>query len=246
MQVQKQEKAERKQKEKLWRLQDQLKTKEDEVKSQSAYFEHYKQKQKQKTAVLRERELSLQGQVSRLEKEVLDLNATTAFLFSELGEGTVQYLRCKLEAVFNGIQGSLHLDVNITKIKTLIEDVDHYMKSHLQTLQQNLKSLQEKEECGNREQADLLTKLQLSQDNEDFLTRKLEESCCRVYELKLSEINLQERVEELMEENITLKDKLGAELPRESEKELLPGGMENGENKAVSGNWVSECNTDCD
>ncbi|EMP32853.1 Janus kinase and microtubule-interacting protein 1 [Chelonia mydas] len=240
--VQKQEKAERKQKEKLWRLQDQLKTKEDEVKSQSAYFEHYKQKQKQKTAVLRERELSLQGQVYRLEKEVLDLNATTAFLFSELGEGTVQYLRCKLEAVFNGIQGSLHLDVNITKIKTLIEDVDHYMKSHLQTLQQNLKSLQEKEECGNREQADLLTKLQLSQDNEDFLTRKLEESCCRVYELKLSEINLQERVEELMEENITLKDKLGAELPRESEKELLPGGMENGENKAVSGNWDEQIN----
>nr|XP_048704868.1 uncharacterized protein C4orf50 homolog isoform X5 [Caretta caretta] len=235
--VQKQEKAERKQKEKLWRLQDQLKTKEDEVKSQSAYFEHYKQKQKQKTAVLRERELSLQGQVSRLEKEVLDLNATTAFLFSELGEGTVQYLRCKLEAVFNGIQGSLHLDVNITKIKTLIEDVDHYMKSHLQTLQQNLKRLQEKEEGGNREQADLLTKLQLSQDNEDFLTRKLEESRCRVYELKLSEINLQERVEELMEENITLKDKLGAKLPREAEKELLPAGMENGENKAVSGNW---------
>ncbi|CAM4663109.1 unnamed protein product [Lepidochelys kempii] len=235
--VQKQEKAERKQKEKLWRLQDQLKTKEDEVKSQSAYFEHYKQKQKQKTAVLRERELSLQGQVSRLEKEVLDLNATTAFLFSELGEGTVQYLRCKLEAVFNGIQGSLHLDVNITKIKTLIEDVDHYMKSHLQTLQQNLKRLQEKEEGGNRERADLLTKLQLSQDNEDFLTGKLEESCCRVYELKLSEINLPERVEELMEENITLKDKLGAKLPREAEKELLPAGMENGENKAVSGNW---------
>ncbi|TFK05964.1 RIMS-binding protein 3C [Platysternon megacephalum] len=238
--VQKQEKAERKQKEKLWRLQDQLKTKEDELKSQSAYFEHYKQKQKQKTAVLRERELSLQGHVSRLEKEVLDLNATTAFLFSELGEGTVQYLRCKLEAVFNGIQGSLHFDVNITKIKTLIEDVDHYMKSHLQTLQQNLKRLQEKEEGNNREQADLLTKLQHSQDNEDFLTRKLEESCCRVYELKLSEISLQERVEEFMEENSTLKDKLGAKLPKEAEKELLPAGMENGENKAVSGNWNAD------
>ncbi|KAM7168745.1 uncharacterized protein C4orf50 homolog isoform 2-T2 [Macrochelys suwanniensis] len=237
--VQKQEKAEKKQKEKLWRLQDQLKTKEDEVKSQSAYFEHYKQKQKQKTAVLRERELFLQGHVSRLEKEVLDLNATTAFLFSELGEGTVQYLQCKLEAVFNGIQGSLHFDTNITKIKTLIKDVDHYMKSHLQTLQQNLKRLQEKEEGNNREQADLLTKLQHSQDNEDFLTRKLEESCCRVYELKLSEINLQERVEELMEENSTLKDKLGAKLPKEAEKELLPAGMENGENKAVSGNRLN-------
>nr|XP_008168404.1 uncharacterized protein C4orf50 homolog isoform X5 [Chrysemys picta bellii] len=238
--VQKQEKAERKQKEKLWRLQDQLKTKEEEVKSQSAYFEHYKQKQNQKTAVLRERELSLQGHVSRLEKEVLDLNATTAFLFSELGEGTIQYLRCKLEAVFNGIHGSLHFDVNITKIKTLIEDVDHYMKSHLQTLQQNLKRLQEKEEGNNREQANLLTKLQHSQDNEDFLTRKLEESCCRVYDLKLSEISLQERVEELVEENSTLKDKLGAKLPEEGEKELLPSEMENGENKAVSVNWNAD------
>ncbi|XP_030419181.1 uncharacterized protein C4orf50 homolog isoform X2 [Gopherus evgoodei] len=230
--VQKQEKAERKQKEKLWRLQGQLKTKEDEVKSQSAYFEHYKQKQKQKTAVLREQELSLRGHVSRLEKEVLDLNATTAFLFSELGEGTVQYLRCKLEAVFSGIQGSLHFNMNITKIKTLIEDVDHYMKSHVWTLQQNLKRLQEKEEGNIREQADLLTKLQHTQANEDFLTRKFEESCCRVYELKLSEIGLQEQVEELIEENSTLKDKLGAKLPKEAEKELLPAGMENGENKA--------------
>ncbi|XP_075786871.1 uncharacterized protein C4orf50 homolog isoform X1 [Pelodiscus sinensis] len=228
--VQKQEKAERKQKEKLWRLQDQLKTKEEEVKSQSAYFEHYKQKQKQQTTILRERELSLQGRVLRLEKEVLDLNATIAFLFSELGEGIVQYLRCKLEAAFNVIQGSSHFGVAITKIKTLIEDVDHYMKSNLQILQQNLKRLQDKE-SENREQADLLAKLQY---NKGFLARKLEESCCHVYELKLSDISFQEQVGELVKENSTLKDKLGT---KEAEKEPWTAGRESGENKAVSGNW---------
>uniref|UniRef100_A0A672V3R0 Uncharacterized protein n=1 Tax=Strigops habroptila TaxID=2489341 RepID=A0A672V3R0_STRHB len=203
--VETQEKSEKKQKEKLRWLQEQLKTKDDEIKKQSEYFEHYKQRQRQQTAVLRERECCLRSEVSSLEKQVLDLSARVALLTSELEGGMVQYLQQKLESAFSGTQGYNHSDVEIMELKTCIENVEHNMKSHLEALQQNLEFLREKE--GNRrEQADLLTELQCSQDTEDFLRRKLEESCRHVYSLKLSEIKLQEKMEELLDENRALRD----------------------------------------
>lgn len=194
--------------------------------------------------MLRERVFYLQGHVSSLRKEVLDLNATLALLTTELEERTFQYLQRKQETTLPGTQGSLHFDMDVTKMQTLLEDAECYIKSHLQTLQQNLTMLVEREESNSREQADLLTKLQRSQDAEDFLLRKLEESCHNVYELKLSEVKLQEQIEELMEENKTLKDELGVRLQKEAGKELLPAGIENGGN-AVSVNLVSEWNIEC-
>lgn len=155
--------------------------------------------------MLRERERCLQDEVSRLEKQVLDLSAHVALLISELEEGTVQYLQQKLESAFSGTQDYKHSDMEIMELKTCIENVDHDMKSHLEALQQNLDFLREKE-SNRREQTDLLRELQCSQDAEDFLRRKLEESCHHVYSLKLSEIKLQEKMEELLDENRTLKD----------------------------------------
>ncbi|XP_057282569.1 uncharacterized protein C4orf50 homolog isoform X5 [Pezoporus wallicus] len=223
--VETQEKSEKKQKEKLRWLQEQLKAKEDEIKSQTEYFEHYKQRQRQQTAVLRERERCLKDEVSRLEKQVLDLSAHVALLLSELEEGMVQYLQQKLESAFSGTQGYKHSDVEIMELKTCIENVDHDLKSHLEALQQNLDLLREKE--GNRrEQADLLRELRCSQDTEDFLRRKLEESCHHVYSLKLSEIKLQEKVEELLDENRTLKDQ-GIMKLKEKEKDLQLTRLEN-------------------
>ncbi|KAM4674799.1 LOW QUALITY PROTEIN: uncharacterized protein C4orf50 homolog [Amazona ochrocephala] len=203
--VETQEKSEKKQKEKLRWLQEQLKTKEDEIKSQSEYFEHYKQRQRQQTVMLRERECCLQDEVSRLENQVLDLSAHVALLISKLEEGIVQYLQQKLESAFSGTQGYKHSDVEITELKTCIENVDHDMKSHLKALQQNLDFLREKE-SNRREQADLLRELQCSQETEDFLRKKMEESCHHAYSLKLSEIKLQEKMEELLDENRALKD----------------------------------------
>ncbi|KAM9580243.1 uncharacterized protein C4orf50 homolog isoform 2-T4 [Guaruba guarouba] len=223
--VETQEKSEKKQKEKLRWLQEQLKTKEDEIKSQSEYFEHYKQRQRQQTVVLREREYCLQDEVSGLEKQVLDLSAHVALLMSKLEEGMVQYLQQKLESAFSGTQGYKHSDVEITELKTCIENVDHDMKSHLKALQQNLDFLREKE--GNRrEQADLLRELQCSQETEDFLRRKLEESCHHVYSLKLSKIKLQEKMEELLDENRALKDQ-GIMKLKKKEKDLQLTRLEN-------------------
>ncbi|XP_074947995.1 uncharacterized protein C4orf50 homolog isoform X3 [Phalacrocorax aristotelis] len=225
-----QEKSEKKQKEKLCWLQKQLKTKEDEIKSQSEYFEHYKQRQRQQTAVLRERECYLRGEVSRLERQVVDLSGHIAILTSKLEEGMVQYLQQKLESAFSDTQGYKHSDVEIMELKTCIENVEHDMKSHLETFQQNLKFLREKEEHNRREQADLLAELQCSQDTEDFLRRKLEESCQHVYSLKLSEIKLQEKMEELLDENRALKDQGRVKFKKKKEEDSGLTILENGHN----------------
>lgn len=200
-------------------LQEQLKTKEDEIKSQSEYFEHYKQRQRQQTAVLRKRDCYLQGEVSRLEKQVLDLNAHIALLTSKLEEGLVQHLQQNLQSVCSEGQGCKYSGMEEMEWKTCIENVEHDVKSHLKAFQQNLKLLREKEEDIRREQADLLTELQCSQNTEDFLRTQLEESHHHVYSLKLSEIKLQEKVEELLDENRTLKEQGTVKLKKKKEKD---------------------------
>ncbi|XP_027498439.1 uncharacterized protein C4orf50 homolog isoform X2 [Corapipo altera] len=228
--VENQKKSEKKQKEKLCWLQEQLKTKEEEIKSQSEYFEHYKQRQRQQTAVLRKRECYLRGEVSRLEKQVLDLSSHVSLLTSEIEEGMVQHLQQVLESTFSGTQGYKHPDMEVVEWKTCIENVEHDVKSHVQAFQQNLKLLREKEEENRREQGDLLTELQCSQDNEDFLRTKLEESSCHVYSLKLSEIKLQEKMEELLDENRALKNQSTVMLKKKKEKDSQLAGLENGDN----------------
>ncbi|XP_032300022.1 uncharacterized protein C4orf50 homolog isoform X1 [Coturnix japonica] len=217
--VENQEKSEKKQKEKLHWLQEQLKTKENEVKSQSEYFEHYKQRQKQQTTVLRKSECYLRGEVFRLEKQVLDLSAHIALLTSELGEGMAQSLHKKLESVSEGTQSCKLSNMQLTELKNSIGNVERDMKSHFESFQKNLKFLRDKEEGNRRERTDLLTQLQCSQDTEDFLRRKLEESCHHVYNLKLSEINLQEQVNKLLDENKDLKYQARVRLKKKEEKD---------------------------
>ncbi|XP_074678180.1 janus kinase and microtubule-interacting protein 1 isoform X2 [Strix aluco] len=239
--VENQQKSEKKQKEKLRWLQEQLKTKEDEIKSQSEYFEHYKQRQRQQTAVLRERECYLQGEVSRLEKQVLDLSAHIALLTSELEEGMAQYLQQKLESAFSGTQGYKHSDVEVMELKNCIENVEHDMKSHLEAFQQNLKFLSEKEKDNRREQAGLLIELQCSQDNEDFLRSKLEESCHHIYSLKLSEIRLQEKMEKLLDENRALKGQGRVKLKKKKEEDSLYTRLENGDSSVdLNGDLIQD------
>lgn len=139
----------------------------------------------------------------------------------------VQYLQQKLESAFSGTRGYKRPDVEVMELQTCIENVEHDMKSHLETFQQNLQFLREKEEDNRREQADLLTELQCSQDTEDFLRRKLEESHHHVYSLKLSEIKLQEKMEELLDENRALKDQGKVKLKKKKEKDSRLKRLEN-------------------
>lgn len=179
--------------------------------------------------MLRERECYLRSEVSRLEKQVLDLSAHIALLTSKLEEGMVHYFQQKLESASIGTQGYKRSDVEVMELKTCIENVECDMKTHLKAFQQNLKFLREKEEDNRREQADLLAELQCSQDTEDFLRRKLEESCHHVYSLKLSEIKLQEKMEELLDENRALKDQGRVTLKNKKEKDSQLTRLENGD-----------------
>ncbi|XP_041909461.1 janus kinase and microtubule-interacting protein 1 isoform X2 [Corvus kubaryi] len=239
--VENQKKSEKKQKEKLHWLQEQLKTKEDEIKSQSEYFEHYKQRQRQQTAVLRKRDCYLQGEVSRLEKQVRDLNAHIALLTSELEEGMVQHLQQKLQSVCSGTQGCKHPGVEEMEWKTCTENAEHDVKRHCEAFQQNLKFLREKEEDTRREQAGLLTELQCSQDTEDFLRTKLEESHHHVFSLKLPEIKLQEKVEELLDGNRTSEDQGSVKLKKKKEKYPELKRLAEGDSRV---NVVSQLNGD--
>lgn len=178
--------------------------------------------------MLRERERYLQGEVSRLEKQVLHLSAHIALLTSKLEEGMVQYLQQKLESAFSGTQCCKHSDLEVMKLKTCIENVKHDMISYLEAFQQNMKFFREKEEDDRREQADLLAELQYSQDTEDFLRSKLEESCHHVYSLQLSKIKLQEKMEELLDENKALKDQGTVKLKKKKEKDSQLTRLENG------------------
>ncbi|XP_065591862.1 uncharacterized protein C4orf50 homolog [Cyrtonyx montezumae] len=231
--VENQEKSEKKQKEKLRWLQEQLKTKENEVKSQCEYFEHYKQRQKQQTVALRKRECYLRGEVFRLEKQVLDLSAHVALLTCELGEGTAHCLQKKLESLSKGIQGNKHSNMQLTELKNCIANVERDMKSHCESFQQNLKFLRDKEEDNRRERADLLTQLQCSQDIEEFLRRRLEESCHRVYDLKISEIKLQQQINKLLDENKALKYQAKVMLKKKEEKDSQLTRLESTDNSAV-------------
>ncbi|XP_067850434.1 uncharacterized protein [Heptranchias perlo] len=192
---------------KLWRLQNQLRMKEDEMNKQSEYFEHYKQKQQQQMVKLRERELSLQNQVFKLERERIDLNATSVVLRTELQKVTAKFTKLEKAHTKRSKDLSEH-DAELTNMESFLSDREDQIKDHILVLQHDLKNLLEKEEANNQEKEQLRDRLQQAEDNEDFLTHKLEDFRSRIHELKLSESSLQEQVEELEEENEKLRREL--------------------------------------
>ncbi|XP_067900345.1 putative leucine-rich repeat-containing protein DDB_G0290503 isoform X2 [Heterodontus francisci] len=201
------EKSEELLKGKQWRLQNQLRMKEDEMKKQSEYFEHYKQKQQQQLAKLREREQSLQSQVFKLDRERINLNATSVVLRTELQQVTAKFT--KLEKAHLKRSNDLsERDTELTNMESCLSDREDQIKDNILGLQHDLKKLLEKEEANNQEKGQLRERLQQAEDNEDFLTHKLEDFRSRIHELKLSESSLQEQAEELEEENERLRREL--------------------------------------
>ncbi|XP_069486324.1 uncharacterized protein C4orf50 homolog [Ambystoma mexicanum] len=229
------EKMERTHKEKVRRLQDHLRTKEGEIKSYLEYFEHYKEKRRQQLRMLREREHHLQNQVLKLEKEIVDRNAVSVFLITEHGEtnghGDV------LSAVPENFMAHKE-PLDLKDDQTITNDAENHWKSQIQRLQKDLKARLEREDTTNREKEELLNRLQQSEDNEDFLNRKLEEFRCRISELKLSEYNLQQLVEDLEEENGKLQNELKVNSGKESEGKPLSGSEETVTHTIVTTNPV--------
>ncbi|XP_048827167.1 restin homolog isoform X3 [Brienomyrus brachyistius] len=176
------ERSERVWKERLRRSQEQLRSKEEEMKMQSDYFEHFKLKQQQKLRLAREYEHALRRRVYELERESVDLTATAALLRAELvrqpcGEPAEQegweQERDKLNVFISG-------------------------------LQEDLRELLGCEEVGQEERRALLERLQAAEDNGEFLSHRLEDLRSRVQQLRLAEGRLQAELEELAEENAQL------------------------------------------
>ncbi|XP_036407702.1 rootletin-like [Megalops cyprinoides] len=191
------ERCERVWKERLHRCQHQVKMKEEEMKRQSEYFEHYKQKLQQKLGLSKEREQGLQSRVFQLEREVIDLTATAALL------------RTELERQAPG-RGAPPLDAEAEEAPGLGDEPgslpgEGRLKGFISSLQEDLRELLGREEAGLAERRGLREGLQDAEDNVEFLSRKLEDFRSRIHELKLSESALLEEVEELAEENERLR-----------------------------------------
>ncbi|XP_072351624.1 uncharacterized protein [Scyliorhinus torazame] len=208
------EKSEEVLKGKLWRWQNQLKMKEDEMKKQSEYFEHYKQKQQQQLMKLREREQSLHSQIFKLDRERIDLNATSVVLRTELQEVTARFTKLEKAHARRSKDHSEH-ETELAKMESSRSEREDQIKDNILVLQHDLKKLSEKDEATNQEKERLRERLRQAEDNEDFLTHKLEDFRSRIHELKLSESSLQEQAEELEEEN----EKLRRELKEAEENE---------------------------
>ncbi|XP_069061964.1 uncharacterized protein C4orf50 homolog [Pleurodeles waltl] len=216
------EKLERTHKEKVRRLQDHLRMKEGEIKSYLEYFEHYKDKRRQQMRMLREREHRLQNQVLKLEKEIVDCNAMPPFLNTvedpSNDEGVEQSIETDTFQNHTRLPGT---EEEREEAKIYNEDGAHHLTKQIQKLQNDLKSLLEREVVNNGEREELINRLQKSEDNEDFLNRKLEEFRCRISELKMTEYNLQQFVEDLEEENKRLKNELKVSSHKEEENPHL-------------------------
>nr|XP_033815404.1 uncharacterized protein C4orf50 homolog [Geotrypetes seraphini] len=237
-QIREKEKSERGHKEKLRRLQDHLKVKEGEIKSQSEYFEHYKEKRRQQMTALREHEHCLQNQVLNLEKEVLDLSVTKVLLMTELQQakerGYRKYQSPELKTSPKALQNSTDFDDEEGRDKTFTDIGHHDPERHIQMLQQDFKMLLEREEASSVEKNKLMSQLQQSEEKEDFLNKKLEELRCHIYELKLSESSLQEKVEELEEEKKKLKTKLEGKPDEDACNKTLVGAEDSGKHSPVN------------
>ncbi|XP_032876992.1 uncharacterized protein C4orf50 homolog isoform X2 [Amblyraja radiata] len=216
------ERAEEILKGKVWRLQNQLRMKEDEMNKQSDYFEHYKQRHQHLMVKLREREQSLQNQHFKLEMEKIDLNALSIVLKSELQQVTAKFT--KLEKAHSGRSKDLsEHDPDLNNMESCLLGGADQIKEQILILQVDLRNLLEKEEANNQEKDQLLERLQRAEDNESFLTHKLEDFRSRIHELKLSESSLQEQMEDLEEENAKLRKELNDLQEQENNLNVLEG-----------------------
>nr|XP_015200400.1 PREDICTED: uncharacterized protein C4orf50 homolog isoform X2 [Lepisosteus oculatus] len=219
--VSEKEKLEKVWKEKLHRFQNQIKMKEEEMRKQSEYFEHYKQKLKCKLGFMKEREQGLQGQIFKLEREIIKLTASAALLRTELEKHTLD------STAFARGQRLAELDVADTRITSFLDGGEDKIKGFIRSLQEDLNNLLEREEASHMERRELKDRLQDAEENEEFLSRKLEDFRSRIHELKLSESSLLEELEELAEENERLRRNLPQARKDINSKEECSANFEN-------------------
>ncbi|XP_019309289.2 uncharacterized protein C4orf50 homolog isoform X1 [Panthera pardus] len=90
---------------------------------------------------------------------------------------------------------------------------------------EELRALRARAERGERERDEAARRLREQRATERRLRGQLEDLRCCIYELKLSEIGLQGQVEDLAQQNRSLREELGAQAPGESARSTASAGQ---------------------
>ncbi|XP_046947262.1 uncharacterized protein C4orf50 homolog [Lynx rufus] len=90
---------------------------------------------------------------------------------------------------------------------------------------EELRALQARAERGERERDEAARRLREQRATERRLRGQLEDLRCCIYELKLSEIGLQGQVDDLAQQNRSLREELGAQAPGESARSPASAGQ---------------------
>ncbi|XP_036137015.1 uncharacterized protein C4orf50 homolog [Molossus molossus] len=195
-QVLEKERAARRQRWRLQRLREQLRHKDEALGQQTAALERVRRTQRRELGLVREQERVLRAQVQRLERDVRRLCRAAGLLLAELDAPTRGSPR------FPGPAGPQGAPVEAAEVR----------------------ALRERAERAERERDEAARRLREHRAAQRQLRVQLEELRCWIYELKLSEISLQSRVEDLAEQNRSLREGLAAQAPGERVRGTAPAG----------------------
>nr|XP_055182141.1 uncharacterized protein C4orf50 homolog [Nyctereutes procyonoides] len=198
-QVLEKERAARRQRCRLRRLRERLRRQDEALGRQAEALERCRRTQRRQLGLVREQERGLREQVRRLERDVRRLCRAAGLLLAELdAPAPAPGSPCPPgPAGARGVSGEA---------------------AELRALQA------ERERERERERAEAARRLREQRDTERRLRGQLEDLRCCIYELKLSEIGLQGQVEDLAQQNQSLRQALGARAPGESARSPAAAG----------------------
>ncbi|XP_077924298.1 uncharacterized protein C4orf50 homolog [Halichoerus grypus] len=180
------------------RLRERLRRKDEALGRQAAALERGRRTQRLQLGLLREQERGLREQVQRLERDVRRLCRAAGLLLAELDAPAPGSPRPRPLGTA-GPRGDLGEAAE-------------------------LRALQTRAERGERERDEAARQLREQRATERRLRGQLEDLRCCVYELKLSEIGLQGQVEDLAQQNQSLREALGAQAPGERARSAAAAG----------------------
>ncbi|XP_066089201.1 uncharacterized protein C4orf50 homolog [Saccopteryx bilineata] len=190
------ERAARRQRWRVRRLREQLRHKDEALGQQTAALERCRRNQRRELGLVREQERVLRAQVQRLERDVRRLCRAAGLLLAELDTPSPGSPRAPAPA----------------------DSQDAPEEAA------ELRALQARAERGERERDEAARRLREQRATERRLRGQLEELQCCLYELQLSEIGLQGQVEDLAEQNRSLREELGAQVLGERVRSTAPAG----------------------
>nr|XP_040148611.1 uncharacterized protein C4orf50 homolog isoform X7 [Ictidomys tridecemlineatus] len=191
-QVQQEESVAWRQRQQLRRLRGQLRRRDEALGLQAAALEHCRRIQRCQLGLVRDQERILRAQVQRLERDVRHLCRAAGLLLAQRGT--------EAPAPVSPVSGKPRLQVPANPREAPEAAAE-------------LCALQQRAELSELEREEAVRRLREQRATERVLCGQLEELRCCIYGLQLSEIGLHGQVEELAQQNQSLREELGAQAP---------------------------------